>query len=484
MTTLETGTGDIAGDAVFAELRRHVVEMTGLAYYLDKDAEFALDAGRRLEATGLSDWAGYLELLLDPRSGPAELEELTVSLTNGETFFFRHQELFDALREQVIPEMIARRRTEQRLRIWSAGCANGAEPYSLSILLQREFGAQLAGWDVTILGTDINRKFLAQGQRGEFGDWSLRSMDASLRAACFEPVGSHWKISDVYRRGVQFRCHNLVRDPFPVLADESTGFDSAGLDLILWRNVMIYFAPPIVRRLVGQFHDCLAEGGWLAVGPAEPNIGLFRAFETVNTAGAVCYRRRKRAAANRPIQQPQYDATPPREPKSGPRMLATDAHGKATVRAGGLRRPTSEPGRPRTATADPRVLSEVRLKLNSGQDEAAADCCLRLLAADPLNPLLHFYVALAAQHGGNHDDAQRALRRAIYLDRDFVLAHYHLGLVLLRQHDERGAGHAFRNVLAILRQRDEDERFPDADGLTVKALRQLAQMQLEVLKCT
>ncbi|HEY5313669.1 MAG TPA: protein-glutamate O-methyltransferase CheR [Pirellulales bacterium] len=484
MTQFDQTAYDVSRDPLYAELKRHIVEMTGLAYYLDKDIELASHIEHRLETRQISECGSYLEMLLGQSSGPAELDALIASLTNGETFFFRHQELFDALAGQVIPELIDRNRSRRQLRIWSAGCANGAEPYSLSILLEREFGPQLVGWDITIVGTDINRDFLLQGERGEFSEWSLRSIGDDLQASCFRRSDQIWTIDDAYRRGVQFRYHNLVQHPFPALIDEPSAFD-----LILCRNVMIYFAPPIIRRLVGQFHDCLVPGGWFAVGPAEPNVDLFRAFETVNAAGAVLYRRRQRpAVANTASSQAApagaLPATPLVEP--GPRLRARLPRDQAQLSAMAHCRSMLAPAAARREPASTfqQTLANAQLKLNLGQSEAAADCCQRLMAAERLNPLVHFYDALVAEHRGRHGETERALRRAIYLDRDFVLAHYHLGLVLLRKQDVRGAQRSFRNVLALLERREAAEMFPDADGLTVGALRDLTDMQLEVLQCT
>ena len=103
MTLLDTTAGAVSSDPVYADLKRHIVEMTGLAYYQDKDVELASHIERRLKTLRIAECGGYLDVLLDRRTAAAELDELATSLTNGETFFFRHQELFDALREQVIP---------------------------------------------------------------------------------------------------------------------------------------------------------------------------------------------------------------------------------------------------------------------------------------------------------------------------------------------------------------------------------------------
>ncbi len=150
MNPLIAGREEIKHDPAFQRLKRHVIEATGLAFYADKDDELAAHVSHRIDSLQVPDYDAYLQRLLDERPGDAELGLLANLLTIGETFFFRHQELFDALAARVIPELIERNWREHRLRIWSAGCAIGAEPYSLAIVLRRNFAAQLADWEIEI----------------------------------------------------------------------------------------------------------------------------------------------------------------------------------------------------------------------------------------------------------------------------------------------------------------------------------------------
>ena len=154
----------LVSDPQYARLKEHLIESTGLMYYADKDVDLARRVGGRLATAGAHDCASYLDILCDPLRGPSELDALIAEITIGETYFFRHQEHFDALRDLVLPDLIARNQTSRSLRIWCAGCADGPEPYSLAILLKRELAHQLLGWQVTILGTDINRRALARAR--------------------------------------------------------------------------------------------------------------------------------------------------------------------------------------------------------------------------------------------------------------------------------------------------------------------------------
>jgi chemotaxis protein methyltransferase CheR len=276
---------------------------------------------------------------------------------------------------------------------------------------------------------------------------------------------------------VHFQYHNLVQNPFPSLVDSLSGFD-----LVLCRNVMIYFQPAIMCRLVRQFHDCLVDGGWFIVGPTEPSVELFRAFQTVNAPGAVLYRKSSQASA----------ATVAPPPVKVDQASVAFKHYRA---AGGNRAPTVTKPQPVRKAQRPHaghasrpsghptseMLAQVRQMLNAGSFEAAAECCRRLAVSERLNAAVHFYHALAAEQQGHRAEVEPALRRAIYLDRDFVLAHYHLGLVLERAGDRHAARRSFGNVLALLERGDDPDFLPDADGLTVGSLRQLTRMHLEVL---
>ena len=276
---------ELLGDPVYPRLKEYLIEATGLAYYADKDADLARRIRRRLSGFGFEDCASYLDLLRDPARGAPEMDALVEEVTIGETYFFRHQEHFNALRDLVLPDLIARNAGQRRLRIWCAGCADGAEPYSLSILLRRELAQVLWGWDVSILGTDINRQCLATAREGRYEQWSLRSTPENMKQACFEESGKTWTIVPEYKAGLSFQFHNLVEDAFPPLGEPSA------FDLIICRNVMIYFAPNLMRRIVRRFHDCLAPGGWLLVGPSEPNMTHFTSFLAVNAPGVTLYQR-------------------------------------------------------------------------------------------------------------------------------------------------------------------------------------------------
>ncbi|MBI3697472.1 MAG: protein-glutamate O-methyltransferase CheR [Acidobacteria bacterium] len=437
---------NLLADPLYPRLKDYVIESTGLAYYADKDEDLADRLARRLAALGAGACDSYLAVLEDPQRGEAELDALLVHLTIGETYFFRHGEQFEALARIVFPDILKRNQASRRLRIWSAGCAIGAETYSVAMLLRDQWGDQLAGWDITILGTDVNREFLASAREGRFGEWALRGLSEELRARAFRQAGKSWLIAPEYKQWVSFQYHNLVKHPFPSLVN-----NLAACDLILCRNVMIYFDVDVILRMAKQFQECLNEGGWLVVGHAEPNTETFRNFRIVNAPGTTLYRKAGEAVpAPEAVSLPELRFVQPQPPHPVPP--------------------------PPAATLD-----HVRQLADQGDWESAASCCREVLERDGLEPLVHFYHALVLEQLGQPGPAEWSLRRALYLDRRFVLAHYHLGLLLLRKKQSPAAARAFENVLELLAARDAAECLPDADGMTAADLRELAAMQLEVL---
>ncbi len=454
---------EVVADPAFPRLKAMVIEITGMAFYRDKTDDFARIVRERMGPAGATDCAGYLELLRTAGAG-GELDALVAELTIGETYFFRHKEQFDALRDIILPEVIERNRPLKRLNVWSAGCATGPEPYSVAIMLEREFGASIADWQVTVLGTDINRKFLARAREGRYDEWAFRTVPEHIRAACFTKVGAQWQINPEYRRVVKFQYHNLIKGKVPPMAESAAGFD-----IIICRNVIIYFSPDTVEALIPNFHQALTDGGWLVMGHAEPNQHLFRDFRTVNAPGAVLYKRDDRRVSGPAVAMPApLPAT----------AVMVPAGARITV-AAWPRRPSRPP--PAQPEVEDGGATHIRRLADGGQWERAAAECDALLSRTPLDALAHFYRALIHEQAGQAEEAEKALRRAIYLDRRLVLPHYHLGMFLSRRGESRGAARSFRNVLALIQALPDDHVVADADEITVGRMREAVDMHLKLL---
>jgi chemotaxis protein methyltransferase CheR len=464
----------LSDDPDYPRLKDYLIANTGLAYYNDKDEQLASHVAKRVARVGLPDCASYLQLLQSDEIDGSELDRLIAMLTIGETFFFRHHEAFDALRDVVLPDLIRRNQDIRKLRIWSAGCSIGAEPYSLAILLKRDLAHLLPGWEINIVATDINREFLDRARLGQYEEWAFRSVPDEVRDSCFVKSGRSWTIAPQFRDSVSFQYHNLVKDPCPSLRNHLDGFD-----LILCRNVTIYFSSDTVRNLVQELYFSLITGGWLLVGHAEPNIDIYRSFRAVTLQGAVLYQKcGEEAPASSWTQTPSFPAVPaspvlppipaiwpPREPN---RTSRYSPRIERKVQTAPARLPTPE-------------LASIQAIADQGDLEEAARACELLLQRQKLNPEVHFYYALVLEQMGRRRETQESLRRAIYLDRHFIIAHYYLGLIQQRLSEPKGASRCFRNVLNLLAPLSSEQSIPAASELTVAELRQLTQMHISAL---
>jgi chemotaxis protein methyltransferase CheR len=479
MTTIAELTRAILADRIFPGLRNHVVNATGLEYYAGRANSFAEQIAHRITDLGVPDCGNYLELLHDGNAGEAELDRLIVRLTIGETHFFRHRELFDALRDVALPEIVERNRASKRLRIWSAGCSTGAEAYSLSILLRREMRFSFDDWNISIVGTDINRPVLSQATAGEYEDWAFRGTTPEFRRDCFDEVvtGKSWRIAPIFQQGVTFHYHNLVRHPFPSLA-----YNLIAFDIILCRNVLIYFASEVAQRTISQLAECLVPGGWLALGHAENGGHSCEKFDTVNLRGATLHRKS--------LSAPCLDALA-RAKCQPPRLNSRRGH-SANGQAVALSRVMTSPHchgftltkqRCKTQTSSmSSAIERVRTLADQGDVEGALQLCLSLIFKEPLNAVLYFYSGLLFDQAGRHTAAADALSRAIYLDREFVLAHYYLGIVQQKLANVPAASKSFRNVMQLLEGLEQTASLPNAGGLNVADLNELTRMHIETLK--
>ena len=322
-----------------------LIESTGLAFYADRDEPLTELVAERLAVLGLRNCSSYAEFLCCGEKGNAEMDVLIAQLTIGETYFFRDEEQFAAIRDIILPDILARNRRSKRLLIWSAGCATGAEPYSLAILLSRELANQIAGWKITIHATDLNRTFLDRAEEGKFRAVAMRSTPDQVKRDCFSKEGLTWIIHPRYKKWISFHHMNLLESDF------STAFPAdADFDLILCRNVMIYFSREVNRRLIGQFHQSLGEGGWLVVGASECSLDNLKLFRTVPTAGATLFQKKelprspvekvREQAATRPVAE-HPGAWPSRLPPSRCRMI-WKVCGSSPIAAIGRARPSMQ----------------------------------------------------------------------------------------------------------------------------------------------
>ncbi|CAO3402007.1 CheR family methyltransferase [Azospirillum palustre] len=473
----------IRRDPHFPRLKAMVIDATGLAYYADKDAAFAERINRRLPFGTVTTVAGYLAALEAEGPGGAEYQGLINELAVGETFFFRYIEQFDALRAVAIPECIRRNQSSRLLRIWSAGCSIGPEAYTVEILLKQHFASQLEGWQVHIVGTDINNAFLEQARRGAYGDWAVRGLSPDTLEACFDRQDRLWSVKPKYRQWTTFMPFNLVEGAIP-----SYPHGIGHFDIILCRNVMIYFDEATRHRLLGNLHKALADGGWLVVGHAEAGPQMNELFIPVSVPGATLYRKQaeppvtaavSRKATPSPAAAAQTLAAAPRRAARTPAKPAPrSAADAASQSVGPQSRSPASPQSASPSSASPSSgVPAPPDAAETGERSSQLEACLARVEAQRLDPAAHFQLGLVEEELGVGDPVA-AFKRALYLDPRFVLADYHLALAYWRRGRLVPAQRHFRNAREALENRADGEAVTEGGGLTVQELRGMLDLWL------
>jgi chemotaxis protein methyltransferase CheR len=441
--TLDTGLLQAVSQSVEAQL--------GLNYPPDRWID--LERGLRGAAAdlGFESMEKCARALVLAKLDRAQVDSLAAHLTIGETYFFRDPAALEALGRHILPALARERPGRaKRLRIWSAGCCTGEEPYSIAIALRRAI-PDLDDWQVTILATDINRRFLEKAAAGVYGPWSFRGVPEETRKTWFRQVADgRFEVLPVIRRMVTFDYLNLVEDAYPSLATNTNA-----MDLVFCRNVLMYFSREQLRKVVANFHRSLLDGGRLIVSATEGAREFFAAFAPGEVPGVALYR--KTAAPPPPAAAPVPQAP---FPKPVPVPLKVD------------RLP---PVPPANHAADARRLA------NEGNLSDALAACDRALAADKLVAGNHYLRGVILQELNVPDGAVAALRRALYLDHDFVLAHFTLGHFLLRQGRISEATRYFTNARSILLSHPQEALVPESDGITVARLLAILTSMKEAL---
>ena len=434
-----------------------------------------------------------------------QIEILAGRLTVGETYFFRDKRSFEILEERIIPELLrARAASERRLRIWSAGCCTGEEPYSIAILLARMI-PDLRDWNISILATDIHPSFLHKASLGVYGDWSFRDTPPGVKERFFKKTrDGRFEIDDHIKRLVDFAYLNLAEDSYPSVENGTNA-----MDVVFCRNVLMYFDLAHARKILHKLGRALLEGGWLFVSPVEvPQVALPQLLP-VRFPGAIVHRKENDPPSGQRMPAAAYLYPPavPERPippsnfhvEEQPAPALPEQRGEIGVVPGPQRQQAEAPaqtpyqqaaawyaqGRYAEAGQEIRgILSRTpndlaamallaRIYANQGRLAEASEWCEKALAADKLNAGCWYLLATIHQEQGLADDAAAALRRALYLDQNNALVHFALGNLLRRQGKGKDAARHFRNALSILSAYRDAQVLTESDGITAGRLAEI-----------
>ena len=253
---------------VFRLIRDFVRDYCGI--YFDDDSKYLLEKrlSRRIRIHNFSSFREYYRYLLYDKKRDEELAAIIEIVTVNETYFFREQNQLKAFGEEILPELRETNKDRKKLRIWSAGCSSGEEPYTLAMLILEK--GLFRGWSIEIFGSDINQRVLQTARNGVYRKNSFRTTEPYFLRKYFKAEGELYRISDSVKQYVNFSHLNLL-DPFRVKLIGT-------MDVVFCRNVMIYFDHPSRKKVIDMFHDRLIDGGYLLLGHAESLINISAAF--------------------------------------------------------------------------------------------------------------------------------------------------------------------------------------------------------------
>ena len=475
-----------------------LLDRCGLHFSDSRRPELELGIRHAFAESTCADLDEYFNLVSDPQTGSVEMDRLVNAVTISETHFFREQAQFNALVGTVLPRLIERKRPLRTLRLWSAGCASGEEPYSLAMLL-RELLPDLEQWSVTILGSDINTASLERARVASYGTWAFREERAkTMRSRYFRPNGSRFDLAPEIRNMVMFRRINLVEPCYP-----SYETNTMLLDLIICRNVTIYFSEAVTRWVVDRFYDALTDGGWLIVGHSEPSIDVYRRFHVRNFPDTVLYQKSPPTAGlhmpgSKPVPLPPFQIPPP--PVTAPNANPNQVHSLYTpplAKQAQIISPASKEQDPLDLAREllefgrsddaRQVLSKLvverpgnveacallgKAHANLGNWGEAERFCQRAIEKDKLNLGAYYTLALVLQHEGRFPQALEAMKKVVYLDRNYVLGHYGLANLYFESTQIPQAQKSLDNALRLLQGKPDDQMVAGSNEISVGRLRE------------
>ncbi|MBF0568130.1 MAG: tetratricopeptide repeat protein [Nitrospirae bacterium] len=432
-----------------------------------------------------------------------EWKQLCQIITTGESFFFRDKGQFQLIRNTILKELIETNKDRRTLRVWSAGCSTGEEPYSIAITIL-ELLPDVNLWDITIIGTDINEDAIERARRGRYGDWSFRMVDSDIIDTYFKRRKGMYELQEHVRRMVVFRQGNLIRDSYP---DAAAGI--CDIDFIICRNVFIYFQPENIALALGKLSQTLNKGGYLITGHAELQSIKLSGLVPVTYPQSIIYRRssdttdepqpqqmnfkpakqisiinvQRNVKINRPLSAQQKTTV---DAKTATASAAKDKPKDVRVLSGeglyseaqALYKEGKYPLAIEKATKflmgnpghyDAHVLLS-RAYANTGDLKRAADACTSAMEIDSLRPEPYYMLAHIAEEQGKTEQAMEMFKRVIYLDARCVPAYVELSAIYEHGGDPKRGVKLVEAAIKILEGLSADSAVEFYDGVTAGEL--------------
>jgi len=465
---------------------------TGLRVPQDDYERFDAAIAQRAHALNCATVLGYYNMLEADSRRADEFKELAKLFTVGETYFFRSTVFFKALKSFILPAIIEGRRKSGAngvaprtdvahlalsMNLWSAGCASGEEPYSIAITL-KEILPDYPYWKIKIVGTDINEDALQTAGKGVYGPHSLRGVPDYHLDNYFSRTDGDFQLRREIKDMVKFAYGNLAEPYFP----SPFGAD-APADLIVCRNVLMYFERPIAEEILFRFYEILRPGGYLVLGTTESVTDDTIGFERISRHDAYFYRK------------PETPPPPQKaEEKTRPFSLADHIPGATPITEEITTTEARETTRVRGAFRMLKALLEknpddpaahfqlAKLYANRGSFQMAMQECEDALEIDPLFPLPYLLLGIMHFRNAEHEMAVENLRRALYNDKTLILARFYLARAFKAVGETKRALAEFKAAIADLQAKPPTDIVYQSDGFTCQTLLKVARSECSALQ--
>lgn len=369
---------------------------------------------------GYTQLDSFIESLQNNQNNPKVLQVLAREFSVGESYFFRDFKFCDYFEHTIIPQIL--QKNERSLSIWSVGCSSGEELYSLSMMLRNTI-ADISMWNLYLLGTDINPHAISKAKEGLFNNYSFRQTPKKYMNF-FKPIGNEYLIDSSIKKMVTFKHHNIIEEPYSVLPRNAQGFD-----LILIKNVLIYFELQKAQTVVDSLFSFVKEGGYLTTTPAEYGMGIF------NFPHSRCsqegYSIQKVFTQN--VQLPLPELEPEHKFKEN------------------------------IPDSNKEIITHL---IESIPEDVSEEISKESL----LDKNLYYYNALKLLELGESKMAKVSLRQALYLDKDLIMAHILLGNILIKEGKIKSGMKQINNAKTTLQKMEPEMLVELSDGIMANDL--------------
>jgi len=471
-------------DTILFPFCAYLIEKTGISFEKNRQDNLKNAIATRLDALGLTDPKEYFSILNAGFGENQEFNTLIDLLTIRESFFFRHRAQYDVLQKHCLPQLLDIKGSTGQVNIWSAGCANGEEAYSIAMIIRDMIPAETNGRRVFIRATDISADALIQARKGEYSERAIRELEPSQVERFFLKRGSRYFLKNEIKSMVQFEHFNLAQKLFPL--------ETMPLwDLIFCRNVIIYFDEDITKRLLHNFYLSLADGGYFFPGYSETLRYLNNDFVSLEREGAFIYQKqpnkketgvnaalRTEAGKEKTVTLPRKrPLTLVRKTKSAAEQRKTDLHSIIPNKKASAEKETGA-GVTGQSNVDT-ILADAQKNADQGKTMEAAALIEALIARDPLCEKAYFILAMIYRNTGVTQQAIGYLKKVAYLNPRDPVVRLHLADLYREASENRNAAREYANVITLLENTEEKQTTFFSEEFSKEVLLKTARVHLQ-----